>query len=91
MTTLEIVSYVLILVSAVFKGIALMNLNNKNREFAISKKLYTKFDFGTWCYFVCILQLSIISNLFLCNSLAQSARNIPDGFLYLLLSYRKAG
>jgi len=44
MTTLEIVSYVLILVSAIFKGIALMNLNNKNREFEISKKLYTKFN-----------------------------------------------
>lgn len=44
MTTLEIVSYVLILVSAVFKGIALMNLNNKSREFEISKKLYTKFN-----------------------------------------------
>ena len=44
MTTLEIVSYVLILVSAVFKGISLMNLNNKNREFEISKKLYTKFN-----------------------------------------------
>ena len=44
MTTLEIVSYVLILISAVFKGIALMNLNNKNREFEISKKLYTKFN-----------------------------------------------
>ena len=44
MTTLEIISYVLILVSAIFKGIALMNLNNKNREFEISKKLYTKFN-----------------------------------------------
>ena len=44
MTTLEIVSYVLILVSAVFKGIALMNLNNKNREFEISKKKYTRFN-----------------------------------------------
>ena len=48
MTTLEIVSYVLILVSAVFKGIALMNLNNKNREFAISKKLYTKFNITSY-------------------------------------------
>lgn len=48
MTTLEIVSYVLILVSAVFKGIALMNLNNKNREFAISKKLYTKFNIASY-------------------------------------------
>lgn len=44
MTTLEIASYVLILVSAVFKGIALMNLNNKNREFEISKKAYTRFN-----------------------------------------------
>lgn len=44
MTTLEIVSYVLILVSAVFKGIALMNLNNKTREFEVSKKIYTKFN-----------------------------------------------
>lgn len=44
MTTLEIVSYVLILVSAVFKGIALMNLNNKSRAFEISKKHYTRFN-----------------------------------------------
>lgn len=44
MTTLEIVALVLILVSAVFKGIALMNLNNKNREFDVSKKLYFKFN-----------------------------------------------
>ena len=44
MTTLEIASYVLILVSAVFKGIALMNLNNKSREFEISKKAYTRFN-----------------------------------------------
>ena len=44
MTTLEIVSYVLILVSAVFKGIALMNLNNKSRAFEISKKRYARFN-----------------------------------------------
>ncbi len=44
MTTLEIVSYVLILVSAIFKGIALMHLNNKSREFEIRKKLYGKFN-----------------------------------------------
>ena len=52
MTTLEIVSYVLILVSAVFKGIALMNLNNKNREFEISKKLYTKFNIVSYLMLV---------------------------------------
>ena len=43
MTTLEIVSYVLILVSAIFKGIALMNLNNKNREFEIILFVYCNF------------------------------------------------
>ena len=48
MTILEIVSYVLILLSAVFKGIALMNLNNKNREFAISKKLYSRFNIASY-------------------------------------------
>ena len=48
MTILEIVSYVLILLSAVFKGIALMNLNNKNREFTISKKLYTRFNIASY-------------------------------------------
>ena len=48
MTILEIVSYVLILLSAVFKGIALINLNNKNREFTISKKLYTRFNIASY-------------------------------------------
>ena len=52
MITLEIVSYVLILVSAVFKGIALMNLNNKKREFEISKKLYTKFNIVSYLLLV---------------------------------------
>lgn len=44
MSTLELISYGLILVSAVFKGIALMNLNNKSREFAVNKKAYTRFN-----------------------------------------------
>lgn len=52
MTTLEIVSYVLILVSAVFKGIALVNLNNKKREFEISKKLYTRFNIVSYLFLV---------------------------------------
>ncbi len=52
MTTLEIASYVLILVSAVFKGLALMNLNNKNREFEVSKKLYTKFNIVSYLMLV---------------------------------------
>lgn len=44
MDPFELTSYILILVSAVFKGIALMHLNNKNRAFEISKKFYTKFN-----------------------------------------------
>ncbi len=39
-TTLELVAYALIFLSLPFKGIALMNLNNKSRDFAISKKKY---------------------------------------------------
>ena len=39
-TTLELVAYALIALSMPFKGIALMNLNNKTRDFAISKKKY---------------------------------------------------
>ena len=41
--TMKIVSYILILVSAVFKGLALMNLSNKSRDFAISRKKYKQF------------------------------------------------
>ena len=62
MTTLEIVSYVLILVSAVFKGIALMNLNNKNREFEISKKLYTKFNIISYLLLVPGVSLFVYCN-----------------------------
>ena len=62
MTTLEIVSYVLILVSAIFKGIALMNLNNKNREFEISKKLYTKFNIISYLLLVPGVILFVYSN-----------------------------
>ena len=36
-TTLELVAYALIFLSIPFKGIALMNLNNKTRDFSISK------------------------------------------------------
>ena len=62
MTTLEIVSYILILVSAVFKGIALMNLNNKNREFEISKKLYTKFNIVSYLMLVPGVALFVYCN-----------------------------
>ncbi|MBR5318096.1 MAG: hypothetical protein IKU46_00660 [Peptococcaceae bacterium] len=44
MTTLEILAYVLILLSIPFKGIALINLNNKNRDFAVSKKRYMQWN-----------------------------------------------
>lgn len=42
--TMKIVSYILILVSAVFKGLALINLSNKSRDFAISRKKYKQFN-----------------------------------------------
>ena len=44
MTTLEILAYVLILLSIPFKGIALINLNNKNRDFAVSTKKYIQWN-----------------------------------------------
>ena len=43
-TTLELVAYALIALSIPFNGIALMNLNNKNRDFAISKKRYMQWN-----------------------------------------------
>lgn len=44
MTTLEILAYALIFLSIPFKGIALINLNNKNRDFAVSKKKYMQWN-----------------------------------------------
>ncbi len=44
MTTLEILAYALIFLSIPFKGIALINLNNKNRDFAVSKKRYMQWN-----------------------------------------------
>ena len=43
-TTLELVAYVLIFLSMPFKGIALMNLQNKTRDFSISKKKYMQWN-----------------------------------------------
>jgi hypothetical protein len=43
-TTLELVAYALIFPSIPFKGIALMNLNNKTRDFSISKKKYMQWN-----------------------------------------------
>ncbi len=43
-TTLELAAYALIFLSIPFKGIALMNLNNKNRDFAVSKKKYMQWN-----------------------------------------------
>lgn len=44
MTTLEILAYALIFLSIPFKGIALINLNNKNRDFAVSTKKYIQWN-----------------------------------------------
>lgn len=49
---LEIISYVLILISAIFMGIALMHLSNKKRDFAISKKLYIRFSIICYLFLV---------------------------------------
>lgn len=43
-TTLELVAYALIFLSIPFKGIALMNLKNNSRDFAISKKKYMQWN-----------------------------------------------
>ncbi len=43
-TTLELVAYALIFLSMPFKGIALMNLQNKTRDFSISKKKYMQWN-----------------------------------------------
>lgn len=41
---MKYVSYALILISAVFKGIALWQLSNKKRDFAVSRKKYTQMN-----------------------------------------------
>ena len=51
-TTLELVAYALIFLSIPFKGIALMNLNNKTRDFAISKKKYMQWNIITYLLLV---------------------------------------
>ena len=51
-TTMELVAYALILVSAVFKGLALMNLNNKSRDFAISKKKYGQLNLLCYMFLI---------------------------------------
>ena len=49
---LEILSYILILISAVFKIIALVQLSNKSRDFAISKKKYTQMNIACYLFLV---------------------------------------
>ena len=49
---LEILSYTLILISAVFKIIALVQLSNKSRDFAISKKKYTQMNIACYLFLV---------------------------------------
>lgn len=51
-STIELIALVLILVSAVFKGLALMNLNNKSRDFAISKKKYGQLNLVCYLFLV---------------------------------------
>ena len=43
-STPDIIAYVLILISALFKGVALRALKNPNAEFEIRKKKYMKLN-----------------------------------------------
>lgn len=52
MDILEITSYLLVFVSAIIKGIALLHLNNKNRAFEVSKKMYMKFNIVSYLLLV---------------------------------------
>ena len=49
---LEILSYTLILISAVFKIIALVQLSNKSRDFTISKKKYTQMNIACYLFLI---------------------------------------
>lgn len=52
MNTLEIIAVVLIVVSAVFKGLALRNLSNQNLEFDIRKKKYMQMNIPSYIFLV---------------------------------------
>jgi len=41
---MKFISYIFILISAVLKGLALINLSNKSRDFSISKKKYQQWN-----------------------------------------------
>ena len=58
---LEILSYILILISAVFKIIALVQLSNKSRDFAISKKKYTQMNIACYLFLVPSVLLFVYS------------------------------
>ena len=58
---LEILSYILILISAVFKIIALVQLRNKSRDFAISKKKYTQMNIACYLFLVPSVLLFVYS------------------------------
>ena len=42
--TMKLVSYALILVSAVFKGVALMHLSNQKNDFGVRQTRYKQFN-----------------------------------------------
>lgn len=52
MNTLEIIAVVLIVVSTVFKGLALRNLSNQNLEFDVRKKKYMQMNILSYIFLV---------------------------------------
>ena len=53
--TMKIVSYVLVFISAIFKIIALVELSNKKRDFAISQKKYKQMNLVCYLFLLQLL------------------------------------
>lgn len=52
MSKLEILAIVLIVISAVFKGLALRNLSNQSLEFEIRKKKYLQMNIPSYIFLI---------------------------------------
>ena len=52
MRTLEILAIVLIVISAVFKGLALRNLSNQTLEFDLRKKKYMQMNIPSYIFLI---------------------------------------
>ena len=61
--TMKIVSYVLVFISAIFKIIALVELSNKKRDFAISQKKYKQMNLVCYLFLLPGVLLFIYSTI----------------------------